>query len=103
VPKPLIREPLRRNWRSNQALILPAARQELGRNPDVTLEEIARAAAVVRRTLFGHLSGRAALLWASWLLLSLGCFPGSGLWPWTESPMRSFTSRLVRSSMMSRA
>jgi AcrR family transcriptional regulator len=62
VPKPVAREPLRRNSRSNRARILATARQELGRNPDVTLEELARAAGVVRRTLFGHFPGRAALL-----------------------------------------
>ncbi|GKQ40342.1 TetR/AcrR family transcriptional regulator [Streptomyces sp. A012304] len=66
MPKPavhtVVREPLRSNSRSNRARILAAARQELGRNPDVTLEEIARTAGVVRRTLFGHFPGRAALL-----------------------------------------
>ncbi|MFF2518641.1 TetR/AcrR family transcriptional regulator [Streptomyces sp. NPDC058086] len=62
MPKPVAREPLRRNSRSNRARILATAREELGRNPDVTLEELARAAGVVRRTLFGHFPGRAALL-----------------------------------------
>ncbi|MGW1375077.1 TetR/AcrR family transcriptional regulator [Streptomyces sp. NPDC002446] len=62
MTKPVAREPLRRNARSNRARILATARQELGRNPDVTLEELARAAGVVRRTLFGHFPGRAALL-----------------------------------------
>ncbi|MFJ9822513.1 TetR/AcrR family transcriptional regulator [Streptomyces sp. NPDC101151] len=60
--KPVAREPIRRNARSNRARILATARQELGRNPDVTLEEIARASGVVRRTLFGHFPGRAALV-----------------------------------------
>lgn len=62
MTKPVVREPQRRHARSNRARILAAARQELGRNPDVTLEEIARAAGVVRRTLHGHFPGRAALL-----------------------------------------
>ncbi|MFF4507999.1 TetR/AcrR family transcriptional regulator [Streptomyces sp. NPDC001401] len=62
MTKPAAREPLRRNSRSNRARILATARQELGRNPDVTLEELARAAGVVRRTLFGHFPGRSALL-----------------------------------------
>ncbi|MCX5521843.1 TetR/AcrR family transcriptional regulator [Streptomyces bobili] len=62
MSKPVGREPLRRNARSNRARILATAREELGRNPDVTLEELARAAGVVRRTLFGHFPGRAALL-----------------------------------------
>lgn len=62
MSKPVAREPLRRNARSNRARILATARQELGRNPDITLEELARASGVVRRTLFGHFPGRAALL-----------------------------------------
>ncbi|MFF7277877.1 TetR family transcriptional regulator [Streptomyces griseorubiginosus] len=62
MSKPVGREPLRSNARSNRARILATAREELGRNPDVTLEELARAAGVVRRTLFGHFPGRAALL-----------------------------------------
>ncbi|WP_234541861.1 TetR/AcrR family transcriptional regulator [Streptomyces shenzhenensis] len=62
MSKPVAREPLRRNSRANRARILATARRELGRNPDLTLEELARAAGVVRRTLFGHFPGRAALL-----------------------------------------
>ncbi|MGW0756853.1 TetR family transcriptional regulator [Streptomyces sp. NPDC002814] len=62
MTKPVVREPLRRNSRANRARILATARRELGRNPDVTLEELARAAGVVRRTLFGHFPGREALL-----------------------------------------
>ncbi|MEX1658274.1 TetR family transcriptional regulator [Streptomyces pseudovenezuelae] len=59
---PVARVPQRRNARSNRARILETARREFGRNPDITLEELARAAGVVRRTLFGHFPGRAALL-----------------------------------------
>jgi AcrR family transcriptional regulator len=62
VTKPVARVPQRRNARSNRARILATARQELGRNPDITLEELARASGVVRRTLFGHFPGRPALL-----------------------------------------
>ncbi|KUM70832.1 TetR/AcrR family transcriptional regulator [Streptomyces curacoi] len=62
MTKPVAREPQRRNARSNRARILATARRELGRNPDITLEELARASGVVRRTLFGHFPGRAALL-----------------------------------------
>ncbi|MFJ8634853.1 TetR family transcriptional regulator [Streptomyces sp. NPDC093568] len=62
MSKAVAREPLRRNARANRARILATARRELGRNPDVTLEELARAAGVVRRTLFGHFPGREALL-----------------------------------------
>ncbi|MGW3647211.1 TetR family transcriptional regulator [Streptomyces sp. NPDC000878] len=62
MSQPAGRVPQRRNARSNRARILATARQELGRNPDITLEELARASGVVRRTLFGHFPGRAALL-----------------------------------------
>ncbi|MFI9341892.1 TetR/AcrR family transcriptional regulator [Streptomyces sp. NPDC052773] len=62
MTKPVARVPQRRNARSNRARILATARHELGRNPDITLEELARAAGVVRRTLFGHFPGRGALL-----------------------------------------
>ncbi|GLV75504.1 TetR/AcrR family transcriptional regulator [Streptomyces hygroscopicus] len=62
MTKSVAREPQRRNARSNRARILATARRELGQNPDITLEELARAAGVVRRTLFGHFPGRAALL-----------------------------------------
>ncbi|MFB4194374.1 TetR family transcriptional regulator [Streptomyces carpaticus] len=63
VPEPPApARPQRRNARSNRARILAVARHELGRDPEITLEELAQAAGVVRRTLFGHFPGRAALL-----------------------------------------
>ncbi|MBK3566310.1 TetR/AcrR family transcriptional regulator [Streptomyces sp. MBT62] len=62
MTKPVARVPQRRNARSNRARILATARRELGKNPDTTLEELARASGVVRRTLFGHFPGRTALL-----------------------------------------
>lgn len=54
--------PLRRHARSNRARILAVARRELGASPDATLDEIAIAAGVARRTLYGHFPGRQALL-----------------------------------------
>jgi len=62
VTKPPARVPQRSNARSNRERILATARRELGQNPDITLEELARASGVVRRTLFGHFPGREALL-----------------------------------------
>ncbi|MFC8513844.1 TetR/AcrR family transcriptional regulator [Streptomyces sp. NPDC057257] len=45
-----------------RARILEAARQQLGRDPDSSLGDIAEAAGVVRRTVYGHFNGRAALV-----------------------------------------
>jgi len=56
------RGPQRRHARSNRAKLLAAARTELSRDPDVSLDEIARAAGVVRRTLYGHFPNREALI-----------------------------------------
>lgn len=56
-----VRQPDRR-VRSNRARILAVARTELGINPDVSMDDIARAAGLVRRTLYGHFPGREALL-----------------------------------------
>ncbi|MER6306383.1 helix-turn-helix domain-containing protein [Streptomyces sp. NPDC001657] len=54
--------PQRSHARSNRARILATAREELSRNPEANLEEIARAAGVVRRTLYGHFPNRQALI-----------------------------------------
>ena len=58
-PQPV---PQRSHARSNRARILATAREELGRDPDATLDEIARAAHVVRRTVYGHFPNRQALI-----------------------------------------
>ncbi|WP_259408337.1 TetR/AcrR family transcriptional regulator [Streptomyces akebiae] len=42
--------------------MLEAARRELARDPDSRLEDIAGAAGVARRTVYGHFAGRAALV-----------------------------------------
>lgn len=54
--------PRRSHARSNRARILATAREELAADPDASLEEIARAAGVVRRTLYGHFPNRQALI-----------------------------------------
>lgn len=56
------RVPQRSHARSNHARILAAAREVLSRDPDASLDEIARSAGVVRRTLYGHFPNRQALL-----------------------------------------
>ncbi len=55
-------QPRRSHARSNRVRLLAAAREELGRDPDASLDEIARAAGVVRRTLYGHFPSREALI-----------------------------------------
>lgn len=54
--------PARSRTLLTRARILEAARQELGRDPDSSLGDIAEAAGVVRRTVYGHFNGRAALM-----------------------------------------
>ncbi|MEW9549773.1 TetR/AcrR family transcriptional regulator [Nonomuraea sp. NPDC050783] len=54
--------PRRSHARANRARILAVARRELSANPEATIDEIARAAGVVRRTLYAHFPGRTALL-----------------------------------------
>ena len=48
--------------RLTRSRILEAARRQLGRDPDSGLGDIAEAAGVVRRTVYGHFDGRAALV-----------------------------------------
>lgn len=101
MTKPVARTPQRRNSRSNRARILAAARRELGRNPDVTLEEVARAAGVVRRTVFGHFPGRAALLEAladeAAETLRKAVESGAGAAKWQEEPADRAFARFVLS------
>ncbi|MER5324454.1 TetR/AcrR family transcriptional regulator [Streptosporangium roseum] len=48
--------------RSNRRRILAVAAQELIRNPQASMDDVARAAGVVRRTLYGHFPSRDALI-----------------------------------------
>lgn len=52
----------RRQTQLTRARILEAARQQLGRDPDSSLSDIAEAAGVVRRTVYDHFAGRSALV-----------------------------------------
>jgi AcrR family transcriptional regulator len=62
-PESVLEQPeRRRDARSNHERILDAARSELARNPDASLSEIAQAAGVVRRTVYGHFPNRRALV-----------------------------------------
>ncbi|MEY9841392.1 TetR/AcrR family transcriptional regulator [Streptacidiphilus sp. EB103A] len=54
--------PQRSHARSNRARILATAREELSRNADASLDELARAAGVARRTLYGHFPNRQVLV-----------------------------------------
>ncbi|WP_406482076.1 TetR/AcrR family transcriptional regulator [Streptomyces sp. NBC_01615] len=56
------RTPQRSDARSNRTRILATARQKLGDDPDASLDSIAQAAGVARRTLYGHFSSRQALV-----------------------------------------
>jgi AcrR family transcriptional regulator len=47
---------------TNRRHILTVAAQELSRDPDASMDDIARAAGVVRRTVYGHFPGREALI-----------------------------------------
>ncbi|MFI6015606.1 TetR/AcrR family transcriptional regulator [Streptomyces sp. NPDC051243] len=59
---PVIATPERSRTLLTRARILEAARRELSRDPDASLGDIAEAAGVVRRTVYGHFNGRAALV-----------------------------------------
>ncbi|WP_217555575.1 TetR/AcrR family transcriptional regulator [Streptomyces sp. GbtcB6] len=56
------RTPQRSNARSNHRRILGTARRTLRDDPDASLDSIAGAAGVTRRTLYGHFPGRQALI-----------------------------------------
>ncbi|OQR64534.1 hypothetical protein B6E66_07980 [Streptomyces maremycinicus] len=58
----LTHAPERHRTRLARDRILDAARRQLGRDPDSSLGDIAEAAGVVRRTVYGHFDGRAALV-----------------------------------------
>jgi AcrR family transcriptional regulator len=47
---------------ANRRHILAVAAGELSRDPDVSMDDIARAAGVVRRTVYGHFPSREALI-----------------------------------------
>ncbi|MFF8192965.1 TetR/AcrR family transcriptional regulator [Streptomyces bobili] len=56
------RTPQRKDAHSNHRRILATARQKLRDDPDASLDSIAQAAGVARRTLYGHFPSRHALI-----------------------------------------
>ncbi|GLX48820.1 hypothetical protein Shyhy01_17700 [Streptomyces hygroscopicus subsp. hygroscopicus] len=56
------RTPQRGDAHANRRRILAAARQKLREDPDASLDSIAQAAGVARRTLYGHFPSREALV-----------------------------------------
>ncbi|MFI2207466.1 TetR/AcrR family transcriptional regulator [Streptomyces sp. NPDC020192] len=58
----LARIPQHRDAHSRRSRILTAARQKLRDDPDASLDSIAQAAGVARRTLYHHFSSRQALI-----------------------------------------
>lgn len=54
--------PRRRHAVANRRRILDAARETLSVDPETTVDDIARAAGVARRTLYGHFANREDLL-----------------------------------------
>ncbi len=67
ILSPALKEPadvrtLRSHARSNRARLLEHARNLLSEDPETPLDDIARAAGVVRRTLYAHFPSRTALI-----------------------------------------
>ncbi|MFI9804588.1 helix-turn-helix domain-containing protein [Streptomyces sp. NPDC052301] len=60
--RPLGRTPQRGDAHSHRGRILATARRTLRDDPEASLDSIARAAGVARRTLYGHFPGRQALI-----------------------------------------
>ncbi|MFD3500456.1 TetR/AcrR family transcriptional regulator [Streptomyces sp. NPDC058678] len=54
--------PRRRHAQANRRRILDAARETLSADPETTIDDIARAAGVARRTLYGHFASREELV-----------------------------------------
>ncbi|MFE9440529.1 TetR/AcrR family transcriptional regulator [Streptomyces sp. NPDC006602] len=54
--------PRRRHAQGNRRRILDAARETLSADPETTVDDIARAAGIARRTLYGHFAGREDLV-----------------------------------------
>lgn len=78
--------------------ILTAARQVLGRNPDAGMAEIASAAGVVRRTVYGHFPSRGDLVatLASQAAGEMVAALDQAMASWPDSPERAWAKFVAR-------
>lgn len=88
--------------RKNRARILEVAREVLSDDPEASMDDIARAAQLARRTVYGHFASRDALLEAiainasEELIGALGVLPPEDQEPTDTDPRLDMAKRTLR-------